>query len=234
MSLQTGLYMNPKTKNRIIDYRKERINLKNLYKNKKREIESQIKKFTDIWTNGTDIDIFSELAFCILTPQSKAKTCWAIIEYLKKTGILFNGNIKELSKILKAIRFYNNKSKYILNARDRFFSSKHSSIKNCISKFQNPHTCREWLVKNIKGFGYKEASHFLRNIGKGEKLAILDRHILRNMKKLGLIEEVPITLTKNKYIMLEKILTEFSKKINIPLSHLDLLLWYKETGEIFK
>ncbi|GAJ17855.1 unnamed protein product, partial [marine sediment metagenome] len=24
---------------------------------------------------------------------------------------------------------------------------------------------REWVVKNFKGLGYKEASHFLRNIG---------------------------------------------------------------------
>ena len=27
---------------------------------------------------------------------------------------------------------------------------------------------------------YKEASHFLRNIGFGENIAILDRHILKN------------------------------------------------------
>lgn len=226
--------MNLRLKNKVSDHRKEIRKLKSLYKNKKNEIESQINKFTETWNNGTEEDIFSELSFCILTPQSKAKTCWAIIEYLRKTGILFNGNIKEISRILKAIRFHNNKSKYILNVRDKFLSSKNSSIKGCINKFPDPYSCRDWLVKNIKGIGYKEASHFLRNIGKGEKLAILDRHILKNMKRLGLIEEIPETLTKSKYIMLEKKLSEFAKRIKIPLSHLDLLLWYRETGEIFK
>jgi N-glycosylase/DNA lyase len=27
---------------------------------------------------------------------------------------------------------------------------------------------------------------------------------------------------------------DFSNKIGIPLSHLDLVLWYREAGEIFK
>jgi len=43
----------------------------------------------------------------------------------------------------------------------------------------------EWLVKNLTGLGYKEAGHFLRNIGSG-KIAILDRHILRNLHALAL------------------------------------------------
>ena len=76
--------------------------------------------------------------------------------------------------------------------------------------------------------------HFLRNIGLGEKIAILDRHILRNLVLLGVVEEMPESLSRSKYLQIEKDLLEFSKHIGIPPAHLDLLLWYKETGEIFK
>ena len=84
------------------------------------------------------------------------------------------------------------------------------------------------------GIGYKEASHFLRNIGYGEDIAILDRHILKNLKLLNVISDIPASLSKKQYLLIEKKMKQFSKKINISLSHLDLLLWYREAGEVFK
>jgi N-glycosylase/DNA lyase len=89
-------------------------------------------------------------------------------------------------------------------------------------------------VENVKGLGYKEASHFLRNIGLGEDLAILDRHILKNLALLGVIKEVPTSPTKRIYLEIERKMTAFSKESKIPMGHLDLLLWYKEAGEVFK
>ena len=89
-------------------------------------------------------------------------------------------------------------------------------------------------MKNVKGMGFKEASHFMRNIGIGNELAILDRHILKNMKLLGVIDEIPESITENVYLMLEKKLSEFSKSSRIPMEHLDFVLWYKEAGEVFK
>ncbi len=108
------------------------------------------------------------------------------------------------------------------------------NIKSQITQFKNTQEAREWLVNGVKGIGYKEASHFLRNIGFGEELAILDRHILRNLKELGVIHEIPLSLSKKKYFEIEKKMKEFSRSVNIPMSHLDLVFWYKETGEIFK
>ena len=93
---------------------------------------------------------------------------------------------------------------------------------------------REWLVSNVKGFGYKEASHFLRNIGFGSDIAILDRHILKNLKKHGVINEIPKTITKKNYFEIENRMRDFSKRSGIPMAHLDLLFWSNETGEIFK
>ena len=93
---------------------------------------------------------------------------------------------------------------------------------------------REWLVKNVKGLGYKEASHFLRNIGKSEDLAILDRHILKNLQDLKVINDIPKKLPTQKYLEIEKRMREFALENRLSLAELDLFLWSKETGYIFR
>ena len=74
----------------------------------------------------------------------------------------------------------------------------------------------------------------MRNIGLGENLAILDRHILKNLKSLGVIQKIPDSLSRSRYNNIERRMKKFSEEINIPVGHLDLVMWYKETGEVFK
>ncbi len=208
--------------------------IKKLYGLKREEILRRLKEFKKLWLKGKDEEIFEELAFCILTPQSKAKVCCEAIERLKEQGLLSRGSNKEIKEGIKYVRFKNKKADYLVKARNFFLNNGMVCIKSTLSQFKDTHQCREWLVKNIKGLGYKEASHFLRNIGFGEKISILDRHIMRNLKDLKIIEDVPESLSKAKYLAIEERMAAFSKEINIPLSHLDLILWYKETGEILK
>ncbi|MCP8310628.1 MAG: hypothetical protein L6N94_03925, partial [Candidatus Methylarchaceae archaeon HK01M] len=89
-------------------------------------------------------------------------------------------------------------------------------------------------AENVMGMGMKEASHFLRNIGLGEGLAILDRHILKNLRDYDVINQIPKSITKKVYIDIEDKMREFSKRIDIPMDELDLLFWSEETGMIFK
>jgi N-glycosylase/DNA lyase len=183
---------------------------------------------------GTEEDIFKELVFCLLTPQSKAKICWIAVENLAKQDLVLNGDIDAIAHGLKCVRFRFNKAKYILEARRKFMNRNKIDIKQKIGRFKNIIEARDWLVKNVKGLGYKESSHFLRNIGLGEDIAILDRHILKNLKLIGVIEEIPNSLSKTKYLEIEQGFRRLAYKLNIPVSHLDLVLWYKETRELFK
>jgi N-glycosylase/DNA lyase len=208
--------------------------LKKLYRIKKKEIIFRLKEFEEFRSDKTDEEIFTELAFCILTPQSKAKTCWDTIVKLTEQGLLLKGNVEQIKKGLSCVRFKNKKAEYIVKARKLFTNNGSVSIKLLLNSFDNVYACREWLVKNIVGFGYKEASHFLRNIGLGEKIAILDRHILKNLSLLGVIEWVPKSVSKAGYVRIEQDMVKFARQIDIPMPHLDLLLWCKETGEIFK
>ena len=195
----------------------------------KPNIETKLKEFCDIWKTGNDSTLILELYFCLLTPQSKAKVCWRAVVRIKESGLLFEGSANQIQKCLEGVRFKNNKARYINIAQKQF-----ENIKKEIKSHQNIIDLRDWLVKNVKGLGYKEASHFLRNIGLGTNIAILDRHILRNLKLFHVIEEIPSSISKSKYFEIEEIMKNFSKKVKIPLDHLDLLLWSKETGEIFK
>jgi N-glycosylase/DNA lyase len=85
----------------------------------------------------------------------------------------------------------------------------------------------------VKGLGYKEASHFLRNIGL-PGYAILDKHILRSLAELSVIDSPKPPATRARYLALEERLRDFSKKIEIDFDELDLVLWSMKTGEVLK
>ena len=208
--------------------------LQELYRAKKSDIVERLEDFRRFRQKSTDEEIFRELAFCIFTPQSKAKSCWASIQKLDEQDLLFKGNAEQIKQELHCVRFHNKKAEYLVRARDLFLKNGKLSLKALLNSYPDVRECREWLVKNLTGLGYKEASHFLRNIGFGEKIAILDRHILRNLHLLGVIPEVPESLSRAKYLGIEEKMAEFAAKTAVPLLHLDLLLWYKETGVIFK
>jgi len=202
------------------------------YKKKKKRIKRRLKEFRNLH-NGKDEDIFAELCFCLLTPQSKAIYCDKAVKNLKRKGLLLKGSKSAVKLELKGVRFANNKTTYLFAARKFFKKNQKIEIKNRLCTDNIPKT-RQWLVENVKGIGYKEASHFLRNIGLGEDIAILDTHILRNLKRYGVIEEVPISVTKKTYFDIEGKMRVFSRKIKIPLEELDILFWSNETGLIFK
>ena len=210
--------------------------LKSIHSGRRKEIRERLSEFKKNWNQG-DRKLFGELCFCTLTPQSKARDCDKAVKRLLEKGILFEGGLKELEKKVHPIRFYKNKSKWILHNRELFSDNGKLFVKEKLKEInQNPKPflLREWLVRNVKGFGYKEASHFLRNIGLGKDMAILDRHILKNLKQCRVIKEIPANLTANKYLQIENKMKKFSKKIGIPIQELDMVFWAMETGEVFK
>ena len=209
--------------------------IEKIYKEKQKDIEKRLKEFKEIWEKGSNEDIHAELSFCILTPQSKAVNAWKAITILRENGLLFNGSAEDIVEYLNIVRFKNNKAKYLVALREQMQNEKGEIItKDFFNSITDVKDKREWIVKNIKGMAYKEAGHFLRNVGFGKEIAILDRHILKNLVKLEVIEDVPKSLTPKLYLEIEEKMKAYCKFISIPMDSLDLLLWYKEAGEIFK
>ncbi len=207
--------------------------LKKSYRARKNEIDGRLLDFKGV-LDGTDEEVFAELCFCICTPQSKATLCWKAVSSLKKNGLLFSGNRDEIRLFLDGVVFAEAKAGYIMEARKLFTRDEGLRLKEKIDKFNDVFELRDWLAKNVKGIGLKEASHFLRNIGLGSNIAILDRHILRSLVRLNIIEKPPKTLTRKAYLLIEEEMRKFSERIGIPMDALDLLLWSEETGMVFK
>jgi len=200
--------------------------IKRLYAIKKPDIQRRIKDFSNIKPK----DYFYELIYCLLTPQSSAVNAEKVVNILKDKK--FHIRQINLESILRQkdcyIRFHKTKSKHILKMKKQF-----PEIMNELKKSKSGEELRLWLVNNVKGLGWKESSHFLRNIGY-RNLAILDRHILRNLKRLGVITKLLKTLNAKKYLQIEKKFKKFSKRIGISIDELDLLFWSMETGKIMK
>ena len=209
--------------------------IEKIYKEKQKDIEKRLREFKEIWEIGSNEDIHAELSFCILTPQPKAVNAWKAITTLRENGLLFNGSAEDIVEYLNIVRFKNNKAKYLVALREQMQNEKGEIItKDFFNSITDVKDKREWIVKNIKGMAYKEAGHFLRNVGFGKEIAILDRHILKNLVKLEVIEDVPKSLTPKLYLEIEEKMKAYCKFISIPMDSLDLLLLYKEAGEIFK
>jgi N-glycosylase/DNA lyase len=202
------------------------------YKSRKGKIKERLCDFRHIH-KGEERAIFQELCFCLFTPQSKALSCDKAVRELERSGLLFSGGRDEIKRKLYGVRFPNNKAAFLVCARELFGERERLSIKDKLDP-KDIFKTREWLVKNVKGLGYKEASHFLRNIGLGKDLAILDVHILRNLKRYKVIKELPRTMSRKTYMDIEKKMRRFSGRIGIPMEELDLLFWSRETGVIFK
>lgn len=215
----------------IHDFTKEVLKIvrivKDLTKNPevKALVDSRLKEFRKNRYKPAD-DVFKELCFCILTANFDASKTIRIQEEVKDGFSILNE--EQLSKTLKNLghRFPNARADYIIRAR-RY----KTMIKNMLLH-KNEHQIREWLVNNIKGVGYKEASHFLRNLGFND-VAIIDFHILDLLEDHALITK-PKTLTKRRYLYIEESLRMIAKKLDIGLGELDLYLWYHETGKILK
>ncbi len=199
-------------------------NLKNSEINQ--SIQLKIREFSKIKDQSLD-KIFGELCFCIMTANCSAEKC---IEVQAKIGVGFQNLAEEdLSQKLKmyGYRFPNIRARYIVKAREF-----QKELKAKINENNNLKELREWIVKNIKGIGYKEASHFLRNIGY-TGFAIIDFHVIDLLVKFKLIEN-PKTLTKTKYLEIEALLSKIAEKLNLNLGELDLFMWYLETGKVLK
>ncbi|MCS7125330.1 MAG: N-glycosylase/DNA lyase [Aigarchaeota archaeon] len=191
-----------------------------------RIVQEKIREFKEL--GGKDIDeIFKELCFCILTAGYNAERSIMIQEKIGDGFLKFSQ--EDLSLMLRELghRYPDARARYIVKAREKI-----DDLKIVLSSLRDDKQIREWLVENIDGVGYKEASHFLRNIGRLD-VAIIDFHILDLLDRYGVIKK-PKTLTKKKYLEIEKILENISNQLNMKLGELDLYLWYLETGKILK
>lgn len=197
------------------------------YKKKQSAIKNRLQEFSHI----SPSEYFYEILYCLLTPQSSAIHAEKAVASLRTAEFDTRAINPEpfLRQKENYIRFHKTKARYLIQLKKQF---PYVAAK-LMEQLPSP-DLREWLVTNVKGMGYKEATHFLRNIGRNDYLAILDRHILRTLRRLGVIRTIPNYLSRKRYLSIESRFAKFAGIVGIPLDELDLLFWSLETGEIRK
>lgn len=172
--------------------------------------------------------IFGELCFCLMTANFNAQRS---IDIQQSVGAgFYTLSEKQLHARLKdgGHRFPEARAKYMAEAQKQ-----KKEIEDAIERLRgNEHELRRWLAENVRGLGYKEASHFMRNIGFTD-VAIIDFHIIDLLVRRGIVAR-PKTLTPKKYLEIEAVLRGIARKAKLNLAELDLYLWYMETGKILK
>ena len=208
--------------------------IKSAHAERREEILEKLAEFGAVWQAGEDERIWEEMVFCFFTGGCSARMGLRSVEAVRP--ILLTGNHAELANALVGRhRYPNARAGYIVASREFLQEHCNLELRKKLQSFENDLERRDWLVKEkrIKGLGYKEASHFLRNIGfKG--YAILDKHILRSMAELKIIDDPKPPNTRSRYLTIEEKLKKLSNRLEIDFDELDLVLWSLKTGEILK
>lgn len=203
---------------------------------RRKEIRSRLSEFDEVWRKGSDAQLWQELVYCIFTAGASARMGLKSVAVL--SSLLLEGQPEEMTQVLKsegAHRFPSARPRYIVSTRNYFHASFGMALRKKLRSFSDPLERRDWLAqeKQIKGLGYKEASHFLRNIGvRGH--AILDKHVMRCLAEIGVVETTKPPTNRRRYLDLEQAYHGFAKDIKINGDELDLVLWSMKTGEVLK
>jgi len=224
----------------------------------KQDREGLSKVFENFGRKKTEEEVFYDLVFCLFAPQTRFDNNIKVINKLRELNFYFKEcqyycDIRKLYDIIKPVRFYKNKTKYLLEAKKKFpeildvindrvmigtITTKIGGLPKLTSiTFYDK---REWLIANVKGMGYKTSSHFLRNIG-DTTCAIIDTHIIKFLAEelcvtFGLTYEDAVkefrkqATRKEGYLGLEKLFQNIAKQNGLSCAELDSYLWKFYSG----
>ena len=206
------------------------------HKARKKEIRARLDQFRGVWRDGSDEQLFEELVFCIFTAGASARMGFRSVEAVRP--FLMNGKREDMTLALKttgAHRFPVERPGYIVVTRNYLREHCDMALRSKLRSFVDPLERRDWLAqeKQIKGLGYKESSHFLRNIGLLGH-AILDKHVMSCLADLKVVETPKPPATRTRYLETEERLRSFAREVRIDFDELDLVLWSMKTGEVLK
>lgn len=189
-------------------------------------IDSKATEFRNIG-KGSAEKLFGELCFCILTANTSAEMGIRTQNLIGIDGFLNHDRTKLRDELKRTkYRFYNLRAGFITEAR--WIADELPSL---VGGKDREHA-REYLVENVKGIGFKEASHFLRNVGVFD-FAILDKHIMKMLSsEYGF--PLPKSVSRKNYLENEERVVDLASRVNLEPGIFDLYMWKIATGKIIK
>jgi len=208
--------------------------IRTAHRARRAEIHARLREFEEVWRTADDARLWEEMVYCIFTAGASARMGLGSVEAVRH--LLRSGTHEELMlALLGRHRYPNSRSGYIVVTREYLEGDCRMRLRERLEAFGDPVERRDWLARSrgIKGLGYKESSHFLRNVGL-RGYAILDKHILRCLFEVGVLDSPQPPATRARYLATEQRLRDFARDVSIDFDELDLVLWSMKTGEILK
>ena len=188
-----------------------------------------------------EVDLWRELAYCLLGSQVRYELAWEAALAIERHGVLpwsssrgEDGRRKiyqvltdgiELNGRKCVYRFPNAKSRQLAETGEAIMSQA-ASLQDFLSGFSDADLLRAWMVRCAPGLGPKQASMFLRNIGLTFDQAVLDRHVVRYMEAIELVEEGRHhTASLKTYRVTEGILRQHAQDFGYCVGLLDSAIW---------
>lgn len=173
-------------------------------------------------------EVWYDLAFCIVSSQERTNRALAAANCLGAGYFRLMGSDDIPSAIADlfqesyiSLRFINRKTQQLADSF-QVLQNKRDYILDIATNFNTAYAAREFLMEHFPGIGPKQASMFLRNIGFGTDLAIIDSHI-EKMSRI-LIPQIYMSRKPN-YADIEAELRQFADSRSVNLQTLDVILW---------
>ena len=208
--------------------------IKKAHAERRDQIRERLDQFAAVWKRGDDRELWEEMVFCFFTGGCSAAMGLRSVEAVRP--VLMDGDRTQIANALAGShRYPNARAGYVVHSREFLKERYNLELRKKLHDFDCSFERRDWLVreKGIKGLGYKEASHYLRNIG-FRGYAILDKHVLNCLSELKIIDDPKPPNTRAKYLTVEDQLRKLTRRLNIDFDELDLVLWSMKTGVILK
>ena len=192
------------------------------------------------WSNMTEEELWHELCFCVLSSNVHYETAYSALLQLEAKRLVETSGCSaklianELRRPIylprrkdgsfRRYRFPRRRARDIVRARQYVYQI-NGGIKNLLNRSNNAFEMRDFLTKNVPGLGLKEASHFLRDVGFSDSLAIIDSHVAdyirMNFPEVQNVDH----FTRRPYLELERLIQNVATSHNLSLAVLDMAIW---------
>lgn len=205
------------------------------------DIETRVRRRPrDMWGES---DLRLELARCVLSSQVPYALADAAATRLLERSLL-EPRQRDYERLLeraltepiclngraRRYRFPRTRAEQLATTFRRI-AARADGLRGLLESKEEPEVRRSCVMHQVSGFGPKQASMFLRNIGASFELAILDRHLLRYSNALRVTAHpLDAVLTYRKYLELERSLRSYAATIGWPIGYLDWAVWIVMTA----
>ena len=185
--------------------------------------------------------LWRELSCCVLSSQVSYELAQSVASAIKAEGVLPSAHTKwewvaqDLRSVLertfyvsgRPCRYRFPKAKSAQLAKTwAAIKAESETLREFLIEFNDIVSLREWMVRHAPGLGPKQSSMFLRNVGLTLDLAVLDRHVLRYMEAIDLLEEGGHHVaTFRDYRTTEGVLRRHADELGYRVGLLDWAIW---------